>query len=370
MLICVKASDISIVITHDTAIIDPIIITKAGTLMKILVTGGLGYIGSHTCVKLIEAGFTPIILDNLYNSKKSVLKRIEEITGHLPAFYYGDIRDKSLLSTLFTEHHIDAVIHFAGLKAVGESVKIPLEYYDCNVYGSICLAQVMQQHHIYNMIFSSSATVYGENNPTPYVETYPTGNITSPYGWSKFMVEQAYTDLQKSSDQPWSMTLLRYFNPVGAHPSGLMGEDPQGIPNNLMPYITQVAIGKRSHLSVYGNDYPTHDGTGVRDYIHVEDLALGHVAALQKMGQPGTHRYNLGSGCGNSVLDVISAFEKASGKPVPYKIVPRRAGDIAAFWADASKAKHELNWQTKYTLEEMARDSWHWQSKNPNGYQE
>lgn len=335
--------------------------------MNILVTGGLGYIGSHTCVKLIESGFTPIILDNLYNSKKSVLARIEKITGQQPIFYYGDVCDKSLLDSIFKQHSISAVIHFAGLKAVGESVVKPLEYYEKNVYGSICLAQVMRDHKVKNIIFSSSATVYGEKNPTPYKEDYQTGNVTSPYGWSKYMVEQILKDLYTSSPE-WSVSLLRYFNPVGAHPSGLMGEDPHGIPNNLMPFIAQVAIGKREKLSVYGNDYPTKDGTGVRDYIHVEDLAKGHVAALKKINQSGVHIYNLGAGVGNSVLEVVAAYEKACGKKIPYQIVERRAGDIAAFWADASKAKKELDWQTEYTLEDMAKDSWKWQSENPNGY--
>ncbi|RKS87053.1 UDP-galactose 4-epimerase [Orbus hercynius] len=335
--------------------------------MNILITGGLGYIGSHTCVKLLEAGYHPIIIDNLYNSKKSVLQRIERITGKTPLFYYGDIRDKALLNTIFQQHTIAAVIHFAGLKAVGESVTKPLEYYENNVYGSICLAQVMQAHQVKNLIFSSSATVYGEKNPTPYLESYRTGNITNPYGWSKFMVEQSYIDLY-NAQQDWSIALLRYFNPVGAHPSGLMGEDPKGIPNNLMPYLSQVAIGKRDKLSVYGNDYPTKDGTGVRDYIHVEDLALGHVAALQKMDQPSVHIYNLGSGQGSSVLEVLAAYEKACGKKLPYQIVDRRAGDIAAFWADASKAKQELNWQTECSLDDMAKDSWNWQAKNPEGY--
>lgn len=335
--------------------------------MNILVTGGLGYIGSHTCVKLIEAGFTPIIIDNLYNSKKSVLNRIEQITNQQPIFYYGDVCDKEFLASVFAKHQIAAVIHFAGLKAVGESVVKPLTYYEKNVYGSICLAQVMQEYQVYNLIFSSSATVYGEKNPTPYLETFPTGNITNPYGWSKYMVEQIYQDFAHASPQ-WSITLLRYFNPVGAHPSGLMGEDPQGIPNNLMPYIAQVAIGKRDKLSIYGNDYPTQDGTGVRDYIHVEDLAAGHVVALNKMNQSGVHIYNLGAGIGSSVFDVLHAYEKACGKKLSYQIVERRAGDIAAFWADASKAEKELNWRTQYNLQDMANDSWNWQSKNPNGY--
>lgn len=335
--------------------------------MNILVTGGLGYIGSHTCVKLIEAGYNPIIIDNLYNSKKSVLQRIKQITGVEPEFYYGDICDKPFVHSIFKKHQFSAVIHFAGLKAVGESVTKPLEYYETNVYGSICLAQIMRDHNVKNLIFSSSATVYGDKNPVPYLENYPTGNITNPYGWSKFMVEQSYIDLVNSEPE-WSISILRYFNPVGAHPSGLMGEDPQGIPNNLMPYISQVAIGKREKLSIYGNDYPTKDGTGVRDYIHVEDLALGHVAALKQINRAGTHIYNLGSGIGNSVLEVLAAYEKACGHPLDYQIVGRRTGDVAASWADTSKAKRELNWQTQHTLDDMAKDSWHWQSKNPDGF--
>ncbi|XKM14386.1 UDP-glucose 4-epimerase GalE [Orbaceae bacterium ac157xtp] len=335
--------------------------------MEILVTGGLGYIGSHTCVKLIEAGYTPIIIDNLYNSKKSVLKRIEQLSGFLPKFYQGDVRDKALLATIFDNHSITAVIHFAGLKAVGESVFKPLEYYDVNVYGAVCLAQVMQEYNIKNMIFSSSATVYGEKNLPPLVETLETGNNSSPYGWSKFMVERCYIDLQKAQPD-WSITLLRYFNPVGAHPSGLMGEDPQGIPNNLMPYISQVAIGKRDCLSIYGDDYATPDGTCLRDYIHVEDLAIGHVAALKKIDQAGVHIYNLGSGQANSVLDVVNAYSKACGHPINYKVVPRRAGDLPEVWADVSKAKQELDWQTQHSLDDMAKDSWNWQSKNPNGF--
>lgn len=337
--------------------------------MNILVTGGLGYIGSHTCVKLLESGYTPIIVDNLYNSKKSVLYRIEQITGKKPLFYYGDVCDRTFLNTVFEENNIAGVIHFAGLKAVGESVTKPLTYYENNVHGSIVLAQVMQEHQVYNLIFSSSATVYGDKNPVPYVESFETGNITNPYGWSKYMVERIYQDLAKTSSK-WSISLLRYFNPVGAHASGLIGEDPQGIPNNLMPYIAQVAIGKREKLSIYGNDYPTKDGTGVRDYIHVEDLAIGHVAALITMNESGVHIYNLGAGIGSSVFDVLGAYENACGKKLAYQIVGRRAGDIAAFWADASKAEKELNWRTKYNLNDMAKDSWNWQTKNPNGYPE
>lgn len=335
--------------------------------MNILVTGGLGYIGSHTCIKLIEAGYHPIILDNLYNSKLAVLDRIQQITGSKPIFYQGDIRDKSILTQIFQHHSISSVIHFAGLKAVGESVTKPLEYYDNNVYGSINLVECMRDNGIFNIIFSSSATVYGEQNTPPFKEDMPTGKATNPYGTSKLMVEQIYSDLF-NADSRWSISLLRYFNPVGAHPSGLIGEDPQGIPNNLMPYITQVAIGKRECLSVYGDDYNTHDGTGVRDYIHVEDLAVGHVAALKKTGHQGVHIYNLGTGIGNSVLDVVKAFEQACGKPLPYKIVARRPGDIDSCYADSSKAKRELNWTTQYNLNDMTVDSWRWQSNNPNGY--
>lgn len=337
--------------------------------MNILVTGGLGYIGSHTCIKLIEEGHTPIILDNLYNSKLAVLDRIETITGVKPIFYQGDIRDESILDTIFNNHKISSVIHFAGLKAVGESVSKPLEYYENNVYGSINLVKSMREHNIFNIIFSSSATVYGDQNTPPFKEDMPTGKATNPYGTSKLMVEQIYSDLFVADDR-WSITLLRYFNPVGAHPSGLIGEDPQGIPNNLMPYITQVAIGKREFLSVYGDDYNTPDGTGVRDYIHVEDLAIGHVAALQKTNAQGVHIYNLGTGIGNSVLDVVKAFELACGKTLPYKIVARRPGDIDSCYADSSKAEQELNWKTHYNLDDMAADSWRWQSNNPDGYPE
>lgn len=335
--------------------------------MQILVTGGLGYIGSHTCVKLIEAGFTPIILDNLSNSKRSVLERIKTISGVSPDFYQGDIRDKTLLNTIFTKYSISAVIHFAGLKSVGESVQKPLEYYDVNVSGSLCLAEMMKEHNVKNLIFSSSATVYGSGNKPPFLETLPTGNTTNPYGTSKLMVERCLMDLF-IADPNWSMTLLRYFNPVGAHPSGLMGEDPRGIPNNLMPYISQVAVGKRDFLSVYGDDYLTSDGTGIRDYIHVDDLAMGHVLALKRLNESGVHIYNLGTGQGNSVLEVISAYEKVCGRTISYRVVARRDGDVAASFADAKKAKQELNWEAKYTLDDMVNDSWRWQSMNPDGY--
>ncbi|QIQ21122.1 UDP-glucose 4-epimerase GalE [Zophobihabitans entericus] len=335
--------------------------------MNILVTGGLGYIGSHTCIKLIEAGFTPIIIDNLYNSKQAVLSRIEQITHIRPQFYLGDIRDKKLLTQIFTTHNISAVIHFAGLKAVGESVRKPLDYYNTNVSGSVCLLEVMKTHQVKNFIFSSSATVYGVQDSPAYHEEMNIGQATSPYGWSKLMVEQVLKDLQQA-ETDWSITSLRYFNPVGAHKSGLMGEDPQGIPNNLMPYISQVAVGKHPFVSIYGNDYPTPDGTGVRDYIHVEDLATGHVAALKKINQSGLHIYNLGSGKGYSVLEVIDAYSQVCPKPIPYKIVGRRAGDLAQYWADATKAAKELNWQTQHSLKEMVEDNYRWQSQNPNGY--
>ena len=335
--------------------------------MLTLVTGGTGYIGSHTCVQLIKSGYTPVILDSLYNSKESVLDRIETLTGIRPLFYQGDIRDKTLLSRIFSENNIKSVIHFAGLKAVGESVQKPLEYYDNNVSGTLVLLDAMRESGVKNFIFSSSATVYGDQ-PHPYIETMPTGQPASPYGRSKLMVEQLLIDLQHAKPD-WSISILRYFNPVGAHPSGLMGEDPQGIPNNLMPYIAQVAVGRREELMIFGDDYPTPDGTGVRDYIHVVDLADGHVAALKHCtGLAGTHIYNLGSGQGNSVLDVVNTFSKACGKPIKYRIVARRAGDLAAYWADASKAAKELHWTTQRSLADMAEDTWRWQSQNPTGY--
>jgi UDP-glucose 4-epimerase len=336
--------------------------------MLVLVTGGTGYIGSHTCVQLIKAGYTPVIIDNLCNSKATVLDRIESLTGIKPEFYHGDVRDRALLSRVFSENNIKAVIHFAGLKAVGESVQKPLEYYDANVAGTLTLLDEMRRAGVKNFIFSSSATVYGDQSQLPYVETMPTGQPSSPYGRSKLMVEQCLADLQ-TAEPDWSITLLRYFNPVGAHPSGLMGEDPQGIPNNLMPFIAQVAVGRRECLTVFGNDYPTPDGTGVRDYIHVVDLADGHVAALKyRTGISGVHVYNLGSGRGDSVLDVVNAFSQACGKPINYTIAARRPGDLAEYWADATKAKTELHWTTQRSLADMAKDVWNWQSNNPNGY--
>ncbi|WP_117233995.1 UDP-glucose 4-epimerase GalE [Vibrio maerlii] len=335
--------------------------------MKVLVTGGMGYIGSHTCVQMIEAGMTPIIFDNLYNSKATVLPRLENLTGAAPKFVQGDIRDKALLVETMREHAIEAVIHFAGLKAVGESVQKPLEYYDNNVNGTLVLVDAMREVGIKSLVFSSSATVYGDPASVPILESFPT-SATNPYGRSKLMVEECLTDFQ-TANPDWSITLLRYFNPVGSHPSGDLGEDPQGIPNNLMPFISQVAVGRREHLSVFGSDYPTHDGTGVRDYIHVMDLADGHIAALNKVGnKSGLHIYNLGTGNGLSVLDMVKAFEAASDKEIPYQLVDRRQGDIAECWADPSKARKELEWSADRTVDEMTRDTWNWQSKNPQGY--
>ncbi len=337
--------------------------------MKVLVTGGMGYIGSHTCIQMIQAGMTPVILDNLYNSKASVLERVEQVSGVKPVFVQGDIRDKALMVELLNKHDIESVIHFAGLKAVGESVQKPLEYYDNNVNGTLVLVDAMREAGVKSLVFSSSATVYGDPASVPITEDFPT-SATNPYGRSKLMVEECLTDFQKANPD-WSITLLRYFNPVGSHPSGSLGEDPQGIPNNLMPFVSQVAVGRREFLSVFGDDYPTKDGTGVRDYIHVMDLADGHVAALQKVGKrSGLHIYNLGTGVGYSVLEMVKAFELASDKPVPYKIVDRRPGDIAECWADPAKAETELGWKASRTLEEMTQDTWRWQSNNPQGYPE
>ncbi|MCG7490755.1 UDP-glucose 4-epimerase GalE [Vibrio sp. Of14-4] len=335
--------------------------------MNVLVTGGLGYIGSHTCIQMLEAGMTPIILDNLYNSKKSVLERIAKVTGVEPLFIEGDVRDKENLVKVLKEQNIGAVIHFAGLKAVGESVEKPLEYYDNNVNGTLVLVDAMRQVGVKCLVFSSSATVYGDPASVPITEDFPI-SATNPYGRSKLMVEECLTDFEKANPD-WSITLLRYFNPVGSHPSGDLGEDPSGIPNNLMPFVSQVAVGRREYLSVFGDDYPTPDGTGVRDYIHVMDLSDGHVAALKKVGsKQGLHVFNLGTGNGYSVLEMVAAFEKASGKQVPYKIAPRRPGDIAECWADPSKAIQELDWKAERTLEQMTTDTWRWQSSNPEGY--
>lgn len=336
--------------------------------MKVLVTGGMGYIGSHTCIQMIEAGIEPIILDNLGNSKVAVLDRIEALTQVRPVFYQGDIRDEAFLDSIFAEHSISSVIHFAGLKAVGESVAKPLEYYDNNVNGSLVLARSMRKANVKSIVFSSSATVYGDPAIVPITENSPTGATTNPYGRSKYMVEECFSDLF-DAENDWSITLLRYFNPVGAHPSGTMGEDPQGIPNNLVPFIAQVAVGRRESLSVFGNDYPTPDGTGVRDYIHVMDLADGHIAALKAVGEKsGLHIYNLGTGKGSSVLEMVEAFAEASGKPVPYTLCPRRAGDIAECWASTEKAEKELGWKATRNVMEMSADTWRWQSNNPKGY--
>ncbi|RLV61492.1 UDP-glucose 4-epimerase GalE [Parashewanella curva] len=336
--------------------------------MKILVTGGTGYIGSHTCIQMIEAGITPIILDNLYNSKELVLDRIKAVTGSKPEFYEGDIRDSHILEKIFAEHDIEGVIHFAGFKAVGESVAKPLMYYDNNVSGTLNLVQAMDKAGVKQLVFSSSATVYGDPDSVPIRENFPT-SATNPYGRSKLMVEECLTDFKKANSE-WSITLLRYFNPVGAHKSGMLGEDPQGIPNNLLPFVAQVAVGRREKLGVFGNDYPTPDGTGVRDYIHVVDLADGHIAAVNKVGKKsGLHIFNLGTGQGQSVLEMVAAFEKASNKPVPYEVMARRAGDIAECWADPSHAEEVLGWKAKHTLDEMVEDTWRWQSMNPNGYE-
>ncbi|HCR4096713.1 TPA: UDP-glucose 4-epimerase GalE [Providencia rettgeri] len=335
---------------------------------QVLVTGGLGYIGSHTCVQMIQQGMQPLILDNLHNANLEVLNRIEAITGAKPTFYQGDVRDSQVLDAIFANHQIHSVIHFAGLKAVGESVQKPIEYYDVNVNGTLVLVESMKKAGVKSLIFSSSATVYGEPEHIPLTEEASVGNTNSPYGTSKYMVERILTDLN-IADNEWSISLLRYFNPVGAHNSGLMGEDPNGIPNNLTPFIAQVAVGRRKELSVFGGDYPTKDGTGVRDYIHVMDLADGHIAALNKVSQQaGLHIYNLGTGTGTSVLEVVAAFEKAVGKPIPYTISDRRPGDIAEYWSTPAKAAQDLGWTAQYSIQDMADDVWRWQSMNPNGY--
>lgn len=335
--------------------------------MTILVTGGAGYIGTHTVVELLNAGSDVIVLDNLSNSSIEALNRVERITGKSVTFYQGDILNKALLQKVFNDHAIDSVIHFAGLKAVGESVAKPLKYYENNVTGTLILCQVMAEFKVKNLVFSSSATVYGDPASLPITEDFPTG-ATNPYGQSKLMVEHILADVHHA-DPSWNIARLRYFNPVGAHASGLIGEDPNDIPNNLMPFIAQVAVGKRAALSVFGDDYPTHDGTGVRDYIHVVDLANGHLKALSKLAtKPGLVTYNLGTGQGYSVLDMVHAFEKACGNTIAYQIAPRRPGDIAACYADPTHAREDLGWQATHTLEDMANSSWHWQSTNPNGY--
>ena len=337
-------------------------------MSRILVTGGAGFIGSHTIVELHQAGHEVVVVDNLSNSSPESLNRVKAITGKPIAFYQVDIRDHEGLDKVLSEHPCDACIHFAGLKAVGESVEKPWEYYENNIGGTLVLLDVLRKHNCKNIIFSSSATVYGDPVEIPITEQCPKGQCTNPYGWTKSMLEQVMMDIQKA-DNDWNVVLLRYFNPIGAHLSGTMGEDPNGIPNNLMPYVTQVAIGIRKELGVFGNDYNTHDGTGVRDYIHVVDLARGHVAALKAIGRKcGLAIYNLGTGHGYSVLDVVNAFVKVNGVPVPYSFKPRRAGDIATCYSDPSKAERELGWKAEYGIEEMCRDSWNWQRKNPNGY--
>ncbi|NRB41056.1 MAG: UDP-glucose 4-epimerase GalE [Pseudomonadales bacterium] len=336
--------------------------------MAVLVTGGAGYIGSHCCLELLDAGFDVVVVDNLCNSSLVALDRVKSLTGKDISFHRVDINDATALAAVFKQHTIESVIHFAGLKAVGESVAKPLWYYQNNVQGTLTLCDVMQQHDVYKLVFSSSATVYGDPHTVPITEDFPL-SATNPYGQSKLMVENILRDLAISDDR-WNVILLRYFNPVGAHESGLIGEDPQGIPNNLMPYISQVAVGKLKQLSVFGGDYDTKDGTGVRDYIHVVDLAKGHIAALNKLvSNQGATAYNLGTGVGYSVLDMIKAFELGSGQDVPYQIVDRRPGDIAACYADPVLATTELGWKAEKTLEDMTRDTWHWQSKNPKGYQ-
>ena len=338
--------------------------------MAILVTGGAGYIGSHTCVELLENGYEVVILDNLVNASPKVVDRIEELSGKKVTFYKGDIRDRDCLNKLFEKEKIDSVIHFAGLKAVGESVAKPWEYYENNISGSLVLFDVMRQHGCKSIIFSSSATVYGNPAQIPITEDCPKGTCTNPYGWTKWMLEQILTDLH-TADPEWNVVLLRYFNPIGAHKSGRIGENPNGIPNNLMPYITQVAVGKLKELGVFGNDYDTPDGTGVRDYIHVCDLASGHVAAIKKLEEKsGLSIYNLGTGIGYSVLDIVHNFEEATGIHIPYSIKPRRAGDIATCYSSAEKARRELGWEVRYGIREMCADSWNWQKSNPNGYED
>lgn len=336
-------------------------------MSTVLVTGGAGFIGSHTSVELLNAGYDIIILDNFVNSKPESLKRIKELTGKNFKFYQADIRDEEAMTKVFAENKIDAVIHFAGLKSVPQSIKEPLNYYDNNIAGTVCLCRVMDKAGCKKLVFSSSATVYGSKNPSPLREDMPTGGTTNPYGTTKYFIEQILQDLC-ISDSEWGVSILRYFNPIGAHKSGRIGEDPNGIPGNLMPYITQVAIGKLECLNVCGNDYPTPDGTGVRDYIHVVDLALGHIKALDRLLKvKGCEVYNLGTGKGYSVLDVVKAFEKASGIKINYRIAPRRAGDVACCYADATKAKEVLGWQAQYDIDDMCADSWRWQSQNPNG---
>lgn len=338
-------------------------------MSKVLVTGGAGYIGSHTCVELLENNYQVVVIDNLSNSDSEALQRVEHICGRSLTFLAIDIRDRDAMDALFKAHQFDAVVHFAGLKAVGESVAKPLKYFDNNIYGTQVLLETMQRYQVYNLVFSSSATVYGEPASVPIKEDFPLSAV-NPYGRTKLVIEDMIRDLS-IADARWNVMLLRYFNPAGAHRSGLIGEDPSDIPNNLMPYVAQVAVGRREHVSVFGSDYDTHDGTGVRDYIHVVDLAKGHLAALQKLkSEPGVVAYNLGTGIGYSVLDMINAFAKAAEREIPYKLVERRAGDAAICYADATLAKRELGWQAELGLDDMASDGWRWQSNNPNGYRQ
>lgn len=339
--------------------------------MSILVTGGAGYIGTHTCIELLSAGYEVVVVDNLCNSKREALNRVEEVSGKKVTFIQGDVTDKAVLRDIFNEYSIDAVIHFAGLKAVGESTQIPLRYYHTNLGGTVALCEVMEAFGVSRLLFSSSATVYGDPASVPILETFPT-SATNPYGRSKLMVEEILRDACRVPGNDWRVGLLRYFNPIGAHPSGRLGEDPQGIPNNLLPYVAQVAVGKLAKLRVFGDDYPTVDGTGVRDYIHVVDLARGHVRALEKLlnCQPACLTYNLGTGQGYSVLQIVDAFAKACGKEIPYEIAERRPGDIAECYADPALATNELGWKAEYGLEQMVADTWRWQSSNPHGYED
>ena len=336
--------------------------------MRVLVTGGAGYIGSHTVIELLNEGHEVVVIDNLANSNRESLNRVEKITGKRVIFYENDVRDRAALELIFSAHDIDWVIHFAGLKAVGESVRLPIEYYDNNLVSTLVLVETMKKFGVKKLVFSSSATVYGDPEELPLRETTKLNPTTNPYGTSKVMQEQIFKDLC-IADGEWTVVLLRYFNPVGAHESGLIGEDPKGIPNNLMPYVAQVASGKLKEIGVFGNDYPTPDGTGVRDYIHVVDLAKGHVAAIGRVSETGVHIYNLGTGNGYSVLQMIRAFSKACGKDLPYVIKPRRAGDIASCYASSAKAEKELGWKAQFDLERMCRDQWNWQKNNPNGYE-
>ena len=338
--------------------------------MNVLVTGGAGYIGSHTCVELLNRGMGVVVIDNLVNASPKAIERVEQITGKHVHFYENDVRDRAALDRIFEKHHIDCAIHFAGLKAVGQSVSMPLEYYDNNLFSTVTLCEAMRDHGVKDIVFSSSATVYSGDNDMPLREGSRTGMCTNPYGWTKYMSEQILRDTA-FADSGWAVVLLRYFNTIGAHSSGLIGEDPRGIPNNLMPFISQVAVGRLDHLNVFGDDYDTHDGTGVRDYIHVVDLARGHAAAIEYMQRHrGESVFNLGTGMGYSVLDMVKAFERVTGKKIPYEIVPRRPGDLATVYSSPDKSAEELGWKAQYDLDDMCRDAWAWQSKNPMGYGE